>query len=132
MFGFGEESPITVYITNNRVYLKALTPFGGQQTTVKMNNEWGTPIPANWDRNYDSNTFEMVDDHRLPVMQIHYINPYFVYVQGIFVAPDGAIINAFDWVGVTRPGDQMQISTNRNAWFKYPSTKYLGVRAEAL
>jgi hypothetical protein len=122
---------VTPYTKNNRLYIKAQTPTGDSISDVKLNNEWPTQIPDNWDRNFNSNSFEIVDDKRLPVFQIRYNSAYNVEIYGIFVAPNGAVTIAFGNSTESIPAPVVKILmpkkiSGRKAWFKYPSKVHLG------
>jgi hypothetical protein len=123
---------VTPYIKNNRLFVKVPTPFGdSENTTVQMNNEMDAKIPTNWDRNYDSTRFEIVDDSKLPVLQVEYNQPFEVAVYGIFVAANGAVSVAFgDDISGVAPNFPLPNIPERKAWFKYPSTEHLGDRAD--
>jgi hypothetical protein len=60
-------------------------PFGGQETTVKLSDERPPQIPAGWDRNFNSQALEIVDENTNPVFQIRYDSPTQIEVYGIFV-----------------------------------------------
>ena len=119
------------YIRNNRVYVKTQTPFGDANKTIQMNNEWpGTTHPG-WDKNFDTTSFEIVDDKMLPVLQVRYDAADAIEVYGIFVAPNGSITVAFgDDTKGTAPGIPMPQLPERKAWFKYPSSQHPGDHAD--
>jgi hypothetical protein len=122
--------PVTAYIKDNRLYVKAQTPIGESETTVMMNNEWPIKIPDGWDRNFNATEFEIVDDKMLPVFQLRYDAAYAIEIYGIFVAPNGAVTIAFgDETSGSPPGRPIPNIPERKAWFKYPSKDNLGVLA---
>lgn len=123
-------SIVLPYLTNNRVYIKAQLPFGGEESTVKMSDEWPIQLPSGWDRNFDSKSLEIVDDKTNPVFQVRYDSPIKIEVYGIFVNEVGAISMAFDGVQSAGPGIAVKSIPKVKSWFKYPSSDYLGTLAE--
>jgi hypothetical protein len=118
---------IEPYVKNNRVYVKAQTPTGSPAGTVQLNDEWPPDIPAGWDRNFNANTFEIVDNTQIPVFQIRYDSANRIEVYGIFVAPNGAVTVAFgDETETAAPGQTIPDIPERKAWFVYPSDRHLG------
>jgi hypothetical protein len=122
------------YEKNNRIYVKSQTMFGDKNETVLMNNEWPANIPVGWDRNFNGNSFELVDNTMLPVLQVRYDSANVIQVNGVFVSPTGGISIAFNglWT-MPRPSEKELSLANlkeRKAWFKYPSTNHLGERAD--
>ena len=121
----------TPYIISNRLYIKIKTMFGDAEQTVEMNNEWPPKIPDGWDRNFNANSFEIVDEKMLPVFQVRYNSPNAIEINGIFVAPDGAITIAFGHYMIQqRAGLPVPKIPERKAWFKYPSKDNLGELAD--
>ena len=117
----------TPYIISNRLYIKIKTPFGDAQQMIEMNNEWPPKIPAGWDRNFSANSFEIVDEQRLPVLQVRYDSPNKIEINGVFVASNGAITIAFgEGILQQRAGLPVPKIPERESWFKYPSKTHLG------
>ncbi|HUB86449.1 MAG TPA: hypothetical protein VMB22_01045 [Verrucomicrobiae bacterium] len=117
----------TPYIKDDRLYVKTKTMFGDAEQTVEMNDEWPTKIPDGWDRNFNANSFEIVDERKLPVFQVRYDTPNTIEIYGIFVATNGAITIAFgDSTIGQAPGLPVPEIPERKAWFKYPSKDHLG------
>lgn len=119
------------YIKNNRLYLKSQTMFGDAATTVQMNDEWPIHLPQGWDRNFNGNSFEIVDEKELPVFQVRYESANVIDVNGIFVAPDGSINVGFGEEIFGAPaGTAAKIPESaldgRKVWFKYPSRQFQG------
>jgi hypothetical protein len=121
-----------VKMQEKSVYIKAQTPFGTPEGTLKMCNEWPVSIPPDWDRNFDRNSFEIVDNKMLPIFQARYNSPNMIEVYGIFVSPAGGITIAFGHsLESVRPGFPVPAIPERKAWFKYPSKSHLGEHVEA-
>lgn len=116
------------YVENQRIYVKTQNMFGDPDQSVVMNNEWPVRLRAGWDKNFNENSFEVVDESHLPVFQIRYLAPDSIEVRGIFVAPNGAVTVAFDngLTGVA-PGQKLPPIPSRKAWFKYPSEHFQGI-----
>jgi hypothetical protein len=123
----GGRPGVIPFVRDRRLYLSILTPFGDSERPLKMNNQWPIEIPSGWDRNFDSQRFEIVDDRALPVLQVRYDSPSYVVVNGVFVSPEGNVSVVFgDQIrGGGTPGHVPDLS-GRKAWFKYPSRDHLG------
>jgi hypothetical protein len=109
--------------------VQAQLPFGGPETTVKMNNEWPINIPAGWDRNFDANSLEIVNETTNPVFQICYDSPAKIRVYGGGLIEDGIISVAFDGLASYSPGTPISSIPRVNPWFKYPSSTFFGKRS---
>jgi hypothetical protein len=120
----------TPYIKSNRLFIKAETPLATPQETIVMNDEWPQTIPKEWDRNFDKDSFEIVDDKGLPVFQVSYISGNSVQINGVFISPKtGTISVAFG--GFSPWSFDDGIFNARKAWFQYPSNLHLGERVKS-
>jgi hypothetical protein len=128
---FGGGSPFTPYTKDNRIYIKARTMFADGEKTVQMNDDWTSEVPEGGDKNFNENSFEIVDADLLPVFQIRYETPTEIDVNGIFVAPTGEFEVAFGRIiSFYGPGTRIPKIEGRKAWFKYPSKDHLGELAQ--
>jgi len=87
-------------------------------------------MPPDWDRNSDTNAFEIIGPDGLPVFQEIYALPEHIIVNGLFPKKPGIIIGAFGndcVVGFTN--EVLPNLPDRKPIFKYPSWKYPGVLA---
>ncbi|MGA3284194.1 MAG: hypothetical protein ABSD57_07035 [Verrucomicrobiota bacterium] len=122
----GGSPAVSPYVKNNRLYVMIDTPFGTSRETVHMNNEWDSKIPSGWDRNFNSDRFEIVDDTKLPVLQVWYVTPFQIEINGIFVSENGGVAVAFGkGIAASSPGAPIPKIPDRKAWFKYPSKDHL-------
>ena len=60
--GHSFPTPVMPYVKNRRLFVYAQTPIGGEMRKIEMNNEWDTKIPTGWDRNFNANAFEIVNE----------------------------------------------------------------------
>lgn len=136
MPGFGllnGKSPIAPYIKDNRFYVGVENLFRTNLDTVFMNEDLDYALPKNWDRNYDSNAFEIIAEDGLPVLQIKYVQPNAIQVNGIFFISTNHVLVAFGHGIANRAipiTDQNSSFFRRTNWFKYPSKEHLGQLAD--
>jgi hypothetical protein len=134
----GGSRVVIPYVKNNRIYVKTETMFGDKEKTVQMNNEWLSDIPIGWDRNFNENSFEMIDDATNPVLQVKYDSPSRIEVYGVFVDENGSITVASKsgLSGVAPVGIKLEKSILKGEikeikpWFTYPSIIHLGELAQ--
>jgi hypothetical protein len=124
--------PISPYIKDNRLYVAVKNLLGTNFDTIFMNGDLDYPLPQNWDRNYDSNAFEIVAEDRLPVLQIAYLQPNVIQVNGIFfITTNYGVVGFGDGFEFERLpiGENDPLFFQRKAWFQYPSKGHLGESA---
>jgi hypothetical protein len=130
VIGFGHAgSPIIPYIKDNRFYIAVKNLLRTNLDTVFMNEDLDYSLPPQWDRNYSSEAFEIVAEDGLPVLQIAYLRPDMIQVNGIFFVRENYGIIAFGSGFSSRPFpiDKNDVFfSQRKTWFKYPSKDHLG------
>lgn len=127
------ESPIVPHIKNNCLYIAVKSLLRTNLDTVFMNEDLDYPLPPKWDRNYNSNALEIVAEDGLPALQVIYLRPDFIQVNGIFFISENTGLIAFDGGFSVRnfPVEANDlIFSQRKVIFKYPSTNHLGELAE--
>jgi hypothetical protein len=127
------ESPINVrgHIFNKRLYVDAAITWDGITSYTISNMTFIGTMPANWDRNYNSNAFEIVGPDQLPIFQEIYSLPEHIIVNGIFPKRPGIIVGTFGThLRVGTPQEVFAAFPNRKPVFKYPSWKYPSVLAD--
>lgn len=97
--------PVHPVIISNRLYVEAEIPFSNERHTIIMNDSFDSKlsIPKNWDRNYSTNYddisgmfyYEIVNELKNPVLQVAYIAPNTVVVNGIFQTDSNSFLAAF-------------------------------------
>jgi hypothetical protein len=96
--GHSFATPVMPYVKNRRLFVYAQTPIGGEMRKIEMNNEWDTKIPDGWDRNFNANAFEIVNESGRPVLQVLYRKSNEMDVSGIFVVGTNETLAAFGWI----------------------------------
>ena len=88
--GFGGTSNIffTIFLQNNRLYVQEYTAFKGR-TNVDMENIsnpyiFDKSLPYYDDRNFSKNAFETINKQGCPTLQVIYIRPNAIRVNGVF------------------------------------------------
>ena len=125
-FNLTNDVTFMLYKDNGRIYVDT-SLYGGQNfAPVEMHGRAFIVKPQNWDKNYDDNIFEVVNQDGAPVFQVIYESQFHVIVYGIFPSPNGSVI----WV--TQSGVNFNPSPfqtfHLDPIFKYPSSKYQGQR----
>ncbi len=122
-FNLGGHSPVTLYVEGGMLYAD-VTIYGGiGKTPIEIvHNEFVVRRPG-WDKNYNRDAFEVVDDKLNPIFQFIYKSKTHIIVNGIFPYPGGLILANDDGV-LINPILPTNFSLKRI--LKYPSSKYLG------
>jgi hypothetical protein len=117
-----------LYVKSNRLYVHLPLPLGAStnQVPIMMNDDLDTKLPADWDRNYNSNAYEIVDEQGLPLLQLIYKRPDIVRINGIFDASNCVLVlfgnvmspDFFPAIPDRVPG--------RKPLFQYPSSLHFG------
>ena len=90
-FGTNEiELPISPFVKSNRLFVFVKAPFQPEKKIVSIGTDMDSAIPHDWDRNFSSNAFEVVNGDTNPVLQVFYRRSNEVQVNGIF------FVNGFD------------------------------------
>jgi hypothetical protein len=127
----GDHMNVRAHVMNNRFYVDAEITWDGINSYAISNMTFIGTMPANWDRNCNSNAFEIVGPDHLPVFQEIYTLPEHIILNGIFPKKPGIIIGMFDGEMISGfPSEVLDGFPNRKAIFKYPSWKYPGVLAD--
>jgi hypothetical protein len=122
-------SGTTEFVKHNRLYVNANVTLDGTFTYKIDALTFHGNMPPEWDRNFSSNAFEIVDrDHR-PIFQEVYKTPEHVLIEGIFPIGNGRICATFEGYGMlTGPDTEgiLQQIRSRKAIFEYPSYAHQG------
>lgn len=114
-------------VASNRFYVRLPLPLelSTNQVSILMDNHLDETIPAEWDRNYNSNAFEIVGEDNLPLLQVLYKRPDTLEINGIFAVSNGVCI-------IFGKGRVPMFSTeipndipDRKPLFRYPSSLHL-------
>ena len=133
--GMKADYPLFPYIRNNRLFVKVRTPFETNRVAIYMNDNLDSQLPDRWDRNFNTNAFEIVDEDKLPVLQVFYKRANEIQVNGIFFVKTNIAVVAFGERPFQIFYSNFAIASNyseiinfpdRKALFKYPSWQNLG------
>jgi hypothetical protein len=129
-FIFGSHLPVTLYVENNILYADIKIYGGLTEPPIEIvHNEFTIRRPG-WDKNYNREALEIVDEKHKPMFQLIYKTESHIVINGIFPFPGGVMLGN-NSMRVIR---NSSIQTNPNLLkdftlkriFKYPSSKYLG------
>ncbi|MDB6065561.1 MAG: hypothetical protein JWR26_1769 [Pedosphaera sp.] len=82
-------------VISNRLFVYAETPFGNEKRNILMSDDLDSQLPRLWDRNYNSNKFEIVNEFTNPVFQVIYKKPNEIQVNGIFFVNSNSVYVSF-------------------------------------
>lgn len=122
-FNFGGCSPIAFYFENDMLYADVTIYGGTGKTPIEIVHNEFTVRKSGWDKNFNREAFEVVDDKLNPIFQLVYKTKANIVVTGIISCPGGLLLVDDDGVTVN-PDLPTNFSLKRI--FKYPSSKYLG------
>lgn len=99
--------PVLPFVISNRFYVEVEIPFLNERRKVLMSEEFNSAlsnIPNNWDWNYSTNydanggayICEMVNEFTNPVLQVVYLAPNAIVVNGVFVVDTNKVLWAFN------------------------------------
>lgn len=114
------------YVSNGKFYVDT-SLYGGRgiSPVVIKGNEFLVK-PPNWDKNYDENALEVINQDGDPILQLIYDTQHHIVMYGIFPYPGGVAV--VDKSGFTMD-DSFKVLHLR-PMFKYPSSSYLGQRVD--
>jgi hypothetical protein len=113
---------ISAYIENGKIYADTML-YGNQDLrTVEIKHNAFMVAPPKWDRNFNNDALEIVDENLDPRLQIIYKTNYNVIIYGIFNVGGGVIF-------LGEHGMIINPSTSKKLprLFKYPSDRYSGI-----
>jgi len=93
------EFPIAPLVISNRLFIEVDVPFQNRKRTITMSDDFDSELsqaPKPWDRNYNSNAFEVVNEYTNPVLQVIYKKANEVQVNGIFLVDTHDVLVAFN------------------------------------
>ena len=128
--------PISVVYTNNRLYVRSINPISGLPICATP-DEMDVNTDPTYDRNYNANAFEIINEQGVPTFQVIYEKPNSITVNAIAVlaaeinkplALFVAFKNDYEIIPVTNRNDIANIETRYKSktLFKYPSFQHLG------
>jgi hypothetical protein len=89
------QSPISISVFNNRLFIFAKIPFNNKQRQVLMSDDLDGQIPPNWERNFSRNAFEIVNEATNPILQVIYKRANEVQINGVFFTDTNYFLKAF-------------------------------------
>lgn len=117
ILAFNSVPIITGRVKDGRVLISANLLKSGTQPIQIIDNQLML-AEATWDRNYNDQALEVVDEDLNPILQVVYRTSHNVAVYGVFPTPVGPV-----WAGPAGYGKKEQ---HFKRIFKYPSRKHLG------
>jgi hypothetical protein len=124
-------SPVTVYFENGILYANVQIYGGKGKPPIEIIHNEFVVRGSGWDKNFNREAFEVVDDKSRPVFQYIYKKKNHIIVKGIFPFPGGMILAGegsarmvSDEVLQNDPSILKNFVLNKI--FKYPSSKYPG------
>jgi len=115
---------IQAYMECGKLYVDVSLFNGVDKSPVKITGrDFKNNLPPNWDRNFNANALEVVNEKGLPVFQLINRTPNHIHLNGLFVAPAGMIFGNGD-VMVHNP--KLPVTVSYKRVFRYPSRQYQG------
>ena len=124
----GLSIPIKVYSENNRLLFDIdIYDNKGRNICSVVRNEWKVYPNGVYDKNSNSNAFEIVDAEQFPIFQIQFKEDNKVEIGGYTISPNG-YYNIYNSDRVEGGIDKAKAKTVIERLFKYPSSTNQGVR----
>ena len=117
---------IDMYVMGGRLYIDADVSDGFSEYVVQIRGYSFLVNPENWDKNFDNNAFEVVNQDWKPVFQLILESQYNIIIYGIFPIPGGGVVWANE-AGLFLNPSQFE-TFNLDPIFKYPSSQFQGQR----
>lgn len=136
-FSFIGDRNITVTLKNDLILVSAdFRSLDGTIVAKIVDNEWQINPGNKFDRNYDDNAFEVIDNDLITKFQIDFTDIYNIRIGGSFISngslyaflPSGQSL----FLGLKgRPKEELiRITDNVKTLFLYPSETHFGKRRE--
>ena len=119
----GEPAFLTVYIQDGKLVVDASL----KDNTILVANEFSKGN-TKWDRNFDKDAFEVVDENGTPMLQIVYVTDEQIYINGVFQGRKGLYFVSPE--GLFKTPDKLEDVKGYPLApiFRYPSNKNQGKR----
>ena len=121
-----DQNVFTLYAANGRMYVNTTVYGGPNLKPIQIKGTSFVVLPPLWDQNHDDNSFEVVNENHDPIFQMTYESQFHIVIYGIFPTPKGILWWYYPSGFIINP-NQFQVF-HLDPIFKYPSSKYLGVR----
>jgi len=136
-FSFIGDRNITITLKNESIVVSAdFRSLDGEIVAKIVENEWQINPGNKFDRNYDDNAFEVIDNDLITKFQIDFTDIYNIRIGGSFISngslyaflPNGQSL----FLGLNgRPKEELiRITDNIETLFLYPSENHFGKRRE--
>lgn len=120
-----------MYVENDKLYADFKLYGGHSEPPIEIKHNEFTIRRAGWDKNYNRDALEFVDEEYKPIFQLIYKTDTYIIINGIFSFPGGVILAG---KGGTEVISDEALKNNPDLLkdfvpkriFKYPSSKYLG------
>ncbi|MFC2022904.1 hypothetical protein ACFLTL_01935 [Chloroflexota bacterium] len=117
---------IDMYVKDGKLYVDADVSDGISDYPIEIRGFSFLVNPENWDKNYDNNAFEVVNQEGKPVFQFILESQYSFILRGVFPIPGGGVVWATESLSVINPSPFEIFSLV--PIFKYPSSEFQGER----
>ena len=128
-FRFGNFIPVTLRMDGDKLLFTFKLWSGDGKPPIEVENNEFKIRPPHWERNFNANALEVVDENQTPIFQMIRKTPSHIVVNGVFPVPGGGL-----WVfgpdgarGLLR---EIPSDFKLTPLFKYPAWKYPGQYAE--
>jgi hypothetical protein len=82
---FGPYVPFSIKKTTDGLLISLIIYDWDRKIVAEIiNNRWTRNPPLSWRYNYDDSSLEIIDNYRIPVLQIEYIDNYTIRFAGVF------------------------------------------------
>lgn len=131
--------PVRLRIWQGRLLVSGTAQsWDGKVAAQLVDDEWEVnPPPGTLDRNYDNSALEVIDAYGLPVLQVS-MHADTLDVGGVFIADSSVeLCSRTGLYTIDRPTTPDLLkhiafsdSVALRLWFKYPSARHIGQRAD--
>ncbi len=133
-YDFEYDYPMAIKIHDGRLLVTAwFNDRSGNMIAKIIDNEWKINPDNYFDRNFDNNGFEVVDQNKIPVLQVHIADGNKILIGGVFYYPETRLVMPFDGQSdiSKKPAryDMKTLKEKMKPLFEYPSDKQIGKRA---
>jgi len=129
-FDKGDEPSLEAYVSEDKLFFNAKL-FGGSGRQVSIVKNELVNEELQWDRNFNDSALEVINQNKIPMLQIIYETPHVVQVYGVFQSAGGSFFVATPEGFTMNPGEITKVKGYPlKKLFRYPSRKYPGVEVK--
>jgi hypothetical protein len=112
---------LTAYIEDKILYIDTNIYSGKNKPIIKISKNKMSLLPHKWDYNSTNKALEVVNENKIPVYQLIYLEPNHISISGIFVSGNNILIADKNGLHLN---PKLPFSYLTERIFKYPSWKY--------